>query len=214
MERRPYGAVVHKDPETGEETIRLEEREAIPLLINAETGAIINSIRSSLDVLANVLAERNGSTNPREVRFPIARSVDGFESGKRGGRNAIKALSSSDQSIIEKLKPYRGGNDLLYALHHLDIVRKHQRLISVSASARGIYFFNWAAAPQTDLSYAGTPLEHGTVLARVPRGSNYQVKLRLEVTLSEAGILSGSPIASSLRKLAGHASSIIKLFDN
>src|SRR5260370_38287005 len=31
---------------------------------------------------------------------------------------------------MEYLKPYQGGNHALWALHHLDIVRKHRRLLN------------------------------------------------------------------------------------
>jgi hypothetical protein len=34
--------------------------------INAEAGAIINMIRSSLDILAVTLAERNGHVGPKD----------------------------------------------------------------------------------------------------------------------------------------------------
>jgi hypothetical protein len=214
LESRPYLAVTHKDAETGEETIQIEERQSIPLIINAETGVIINSIRSSLDVLANILAKRNGCVDPKDVRFPIARSFDAFANGKRGGRKAISALSPADQATIENLKPYQGGDDLLWALHHMDIMRKHRQLIVVNPIPRSVMVSRWGDShPELEFINTFEPLKHGTVLALVPPGSDYKVKIRPEVTFSEAGILTRKPVTPSLGKMAGHAASIIKLFD-
>src|SRR5258708_5863718 len=63
----------------------------IPAIINAETGAIINSIRTSLDLLANTLAGRNGFPAARDVYFPVSRSLADFQNAKSGGgKNKIK----------------------------------------------------------------------------------------------------------------------------
>jgi hypothetical protein len=50
-------------------------RRPFPLLTNAEAGVIINSLRSSLDILAVALAEQNGHVASEDVYFPIANNV-------------------------------------------------------------------------------------------------------------------------------------------
>jgi hypothetical protein len=56
------------------------ENELLPLHFQAEVSAYINSIRSSLDVLAMVLMKRhNLQIREGRVFFPIARSKDEFE---------------------------------------------------------------------------------------------------------------------------------------
>jgi hypothetical protein len=78
IESSPYVAHTDKDAQTGEETWKVDETEPIPRLINAEAGAIINIIRSSLDLLANALAERNGHFGTKDVYFPVSRSSNDF----------------------------------------------------------------------------------------------------------------------------------------
>jgi hypothetical protein len=134
----PYSIFEEPDPEMGKKIIRLSNIKMPPRIINAEVGAIINSIRSSLDVLVNTLARRNisargdGHTCVKDARFPISSSRADFFEGKHAGRKKIKRLSDVDRAIIESLEPWHGGyNDTLIILHELDIARKHHRLINV-----------------------------------------------------------------------------------
>src|SRR5690242_20543809 len=74
----PYRLVAEPHSEPGKKLLRL--RGVIPPdpIINAEAGAIINSIRSSLDLLVNRLAARNGHAGTEDSHFPICRSREQF----------------------------------------------------------------------------------------------------------------------------------------
>ena len=107
----------------------------VPAIINAETGSIINSIRTSLDLLASALAARNGNAGSRQVYFPVCGTQAQF---LKDGKGKIKLLSPADQAVIETLQPYNVGDGLLSALHELDILRKHRQLVAVQPFARGL----------------------------------------------------------------------------
>ena len=63
---------------------------SVPAIINVETGCIINSIRTSLDLLASALAARNGHPGSRQVYFPVCKSLADFQNAKGGhGENQI-----------------------------------------------------------------------------------------------------------------------------
>jgi hypothetical protein len=128
----PYRLVEEPRPETGQKLIKLSDVKPIPAIINAEVGAIINSLRSSLDVLVSILARRNGHPTSRGTEFPVCASEDKFFCGPNAGRKKIKRLSEADQEIIKSLKPWKNGNGHLYALHELDNTRKHRRLVKVA----------------------------------------------------------------------------------
>jgi hypothetical protein len=126
-----YRLVFEPHPEIKKKLIKLADIKQLDPIINAEVGVIINSIRSSLDILITSVALRYGYTNTNRTYFPITNSEADFVDGKYNGKEAIQALPPRERSIIENLKPWRGGNNLLFALHKLDIMRKHQRLIDV-----------------------------------------------------------------------------------
>ena len=46
--------------------------------------------------------------------------------------------------LIEALKPYQGGNDLLYAIHWLNNKSKHRKLIAI---ATGVHSFGFGGGP-------------------------------------------------------------------
>lgn len=68
---QPYAFTQEHDPQTGEELVIALEEKPLPLIANAEVGAIINSCRSSLDLLAAALALRNGPKPESNTYFPI-----------------------------------------------------------------------------------------------------------------------------------------------
>ena len=111
------------------------EKEPFPLKFSVEFGVYLNAIWSSLDILATSLAQRHGVPRPDSASFPIAKSEAVFLAGKDfKGAELIKGLPASERALIEGLKPYKGGNDLLWSLHNLDIVRKHRRLLTIEVT--------------------------------------------------------------------------------
>jgi hypothetical protein len=197
---------------TGDETWQVSECEPFPLLIQAEAGAIINSLRSALDVLANKLAERNGHLGKKDVYFPVCGSSSDFE-GR--GRKKIKRLSAADQIIIESLQPYHGGDNclLLFALHNMDNARKHRSLIKAASSAAGFGVYRFGLRPDIDKLMRSRPLDKGYVLARGVADPDCQIQVRIEITLREAGVLTDKEAIGALRELARLVDSIIWLFD-
>src|ERR1700720_4632543 len=69
----PYRIVAEPHAEPGKKVLRLRAVVPVPPLINAQVGAMINSIRSSLDLLTSRLAERAGYTGKEDSHFPIRR---------------------------------------------------------------------------------------------------------------------------------------------
>jgi hypothetical protein len=130
MRAPPYLLVEEPHPETGQKLFKLEINRRFPPTINAGVGAVINSVRSSLDLLAASLALRNGKTPNADRHFSICRTDLDFID-PLAVRERKKWFSEREISITEGLKPYDGGDPLLFALHHLDVTRKHERLVSV-----------------------------------------------------------------------------------
>jgi hypothetical protein len=66
--------------------------------------------------------------------FPIGECLKKYKARFRGG---IKGMSKAGKKAICILKPYGGGDDRLWGLHHLDIMDKHRLLVaSVIVPAR------------------------------------------------------------------------------
>jgi hypothetical protein len=208
----PYALTTHFDSKRGKNAFGYEIRNPLPPIINAEVGAIINSIRSSLDILAVTLAKRCGATNVKKVYFPISQSAADF--GKSGVKK-IKQLSSEQKEIIEGLSPYKGGNDLLYALHQMDIIRKHRYLLTVHSD--NIHFE--LSGTELDVVWPHElPIEERPeercILAWVnPHATDCKAELSVEVTLARIDPLQPEAPAPALMEFATLAYKIIDLFE-
>jgi hypothetical protein len=213
-DRKPYTFITEDHPETGKKLFKLRVEWDIPLLINAEVGAIINSTRSSLDLLAAALATRNGVKPSSDTHFPVYHShqcfIDPMNAAKRK-----KWLREVDRIILESLRPYRGGNDALFDLHHLDITRKHTRLIKVGSSLDAVSVSAGARNQGLQFPAAWPGFDDGAVVAwtRIDATqSDFQITSGIAFNEADTGIISG-PVWPALADLTKLAQSIIKSFD-
>ncbi len=224
--REPYRIVSESDPETGNELIVAIEETPLPLTLCVEVGIIINAIHTSLDLLAASLSIRNGKRPSADTHFPI------FQSGQCcfdpiTGVQGKKWLSKAERDIIENLKPYEGGDDLLYAVRQLDNTRKHTQLVIAKPIISNYFVFG------TDLR-GGNPewqrLERKTILFRFnsppimpggrytravhyPRVTKGNLHLTISVLFEESSlVVSDKPVIPVLRELAERAEKIITLF--
>lgn len=209
---RPYAVAGKKNPQSGEDVWHVEVVEPIPRIINAEAGAIINSLRSSLDLLANKLAERHGHIGKKDVYFPICASRADFQSR---GRKKIKRLSATDQAAIECLQPYHGTDIplLLWSLHDLDVTRKHRQLVHAYSSPHGLSIYRYGSLPvELDELMRKELPDDGYVLPRGPPNADYHIQIRIEVSLGYVGLLAAKPIETALRQLASTTKAVIDVF--
>ena len=87
-----------------------EAKEPLPLVFNAEAGAYINSIRSSLDVLATTLVKRYCiPIKETSIYFPVASSKAKFDSGKYNGVEVVQGLPATERGIMQIFGTLRRG---------------------------------------------------------------------------------------------------------
>lgn len=97
-----------------------------PEMLSPTIGDAIHNLRTSLDLLAGDLVAMNGG-NSKGVYFPFAENADELETQI----NKRKVCRASDEvvDLIRSMKPYKGGNHTLRAVHDLDIQDKHTGII-------------------------------------------------------------------------------------
>jgi hypothetical protein len=82
------------------------ENELLPLSFQAEVGAYINSIRSSLDILASALVRRHNIPIPeKRVSFPIVESKEKFEKTGSDAQKFVEGLPALGQRLFKDLNP-------------------------------------------------------------------------------------------------------------
>jgi hypothetical protein len=183
----------------------------LPSGFNVEVGAFINVIRSSLDLLATALfvRNRNSISKMAEAHFPIYRSSQCFVD-PLSGLESIKWLSAAEKAILKDLKPYDGGNPLLWSLHQADIMRKHRRMLYVKiqpATFRGIG--PGVGTIATGWVHAGDETIIATTLKGFP---DPKVEITSFVAIDET-FVAGEPVLIALGQFALMAQTIIARFD-
>lgn len=128
--RRPHRVIGEYDPVRQQSRVRVSVNEPIPEVVAVITGDAVHNLRSALDILVCDLAALTGDIT-RRARFP-------FWKDAVGEREAMKKLGAGFDAgcrqTIRALQPYAGGNNLLRALHDLDIVDKHQLIIATHST--------------------------------------------------------------------------------
>jgi hypothetical protein len=207
--------VENTEPPATHDVIVAIEKDPFPRTFNAEVGAYINAFRSSLDILATALADRYRIPRADQAYFPVARSFAEFCSGNYKGGKFVKSLPSAERIRIETLKPYQGGNDTLWALHYLDIVRKHRRLIDVEVRPSRLSISGLLPGAFAPIATGWVPVNEKTVLGLVRKGaSHYDMEFAAYVLITEASPVAYGQIVPALNNFASLATAIIKLFDD
>ncbi|WP_145923402.1 hypothetical protein [Sphingopyxis macrogoltabida] len=110
---------------TGKVSVEIHIRE-IPEDTPAILGDIVHNMRAALDLMASEMAELNGRSRTG-VYFPFARDADGLEEQIK--RKKFNRCGADAIDLVKDLKPWKGGNVELRAVHDLDVMDKHQSLM-------------------------------------------------------------------------------------
>jgi hypothetical protein len=208
----PYPVVEEPHPD-GTSNAAVVYDQPFPLTFNAWVGAIINSLRSSLDLIAAALAVRNGHKPNADTHFPIFRCVLDFIDPLTGIESK-KWLSDRERAAIKSFKPYGGGDAALWPLHHLDVMRKHQRLVVARPNVDG-YLMVGARHMVVGGAKAIERLENKTVLFRLAPGERLNATqgntlLAVFVSFNEATAgLADHEVAAVLRDFAVRVTDIL-----
>ncbi|MFI4998525.1 MAG: hypothetical protein ACHQK9_01495 [Reyranellales bacterium] len=209
----PYEIVAEDDLAIGKKLLRLRIIRYLPPTLNAAVGACINSFRTSLDLLASALAVRSGKSPSSSRHFPFAQTAADFMDPKRMAERK-KWLGPADLTIIEAAKPYRGGNDFLYALHQLDILRKHERLLRFEVFVSQFSMDVAAAEQGFERVFPWPGFEEDALIGRTNlNATSHDLQLEISVLFHETSFFPAQPIVPLLRQLRGTAHSVVQRFE-
>ena len=210
-QNRPYTVLIDIETEPGQKLYRLADIKPIDPIISAEAGAIIHSVRSSLDVLACTLAARNGHPDSRSTYFPIWKTKADFDDPGSRVLEKIKRLGDVERGIIKGLKPYPGGNNLLCTFHEMDLTRKHRRLLGLAMHPRGVFLQGITNQTVTLREWNGAD-EKSVILSTPASTPDGQITANFQVALREAGVGGDNDCTHTIREFAIAATNIIKRF--
>lgn len=168
-------------------------------------GDIVHNLRCALDHLAYQLVIVGSGKEPsRRVEFPIAKDLATYEATKAKKVEGMRPLAVRH---IDNLKPYKGGNQLLWRIHELDNIDKHRTLFTVERDL--LLVANWMStwnAPywlKTD-----KPLFAGVFDTDMEK----DVQLEFEKAFGRARVTESDPLLPSLRDLISFTEELVFSF--
>jgi hypothetical protein len=138
-ENGAYGVASQPDPQTGQTLFYLQEVKPLTSLSEALIGEIIHALRTALDHLAYqlfLLSRTDPSDEGDIIKFPI---YDDSKTTEANAFGPVKTLRPEFIEAIRKINPSKSGNPLLWALHRLDIVDKHRRILTSFLCHHSLY---------------------------------------------------------------------------
>jgi hypothetical protein len=119
--------------------------EALPADVPLILGDIFHNLRTSLDLMASELA-RTTSGDHKGVYFPFA-----YQESALDEQIKLKKFHKCGQAAVDQLKalrPYKGGNEDLRAIHDMDIMDKHVALLPDVKPSHTLFSFTLALDEQ------------------------------------------------------------------
>lgn len=214
LDTNPYKVGYKHDPKSRKLIYYVTSAAPIPDCLPLIAGDVIQNLMSALDHLAYQIVCRDTNDNPPNpnwIYFPIADDVQKYEA-KKGGK--IQGASVDSFAAIDTLKPYKGGNDSLWALYRLNNIEKHRLLLTVGSQAAGINLGQLIAGSLSTTFPAeavaafesmniflnpadkGFPLQPGFELyiGGADENPNPKQQFRFNVAVNEPGIAEGKPL--------------------
>jgi hypothetical protein len=154
---------------------------------------------------------------PKTIYFPVAENFQKYEKDKH---KKMYGASHVTINSIDAIRPYKGGNDLIWSLHSLNNIDKHRLLLTVGSVAAGVELFSTIyhaiknVFPQETLtafksmelylnpSNKGFPLTKWFVLyiGALDEKPDPNMKFRFDVAINELGVTEEVSLLELLRK--------------
>ena len=218
LESGPYKVAHKHDPQTRKLIYYVSSADPVPESLPLIAGDAIQNLVTALDHLAyQIVCSDTGDNppSPHRIYFPVADDAAKYEASKH---SKLEGATEDTFVAIDTLKPYKGGNDLLWVLHRLNNIEKHRLLLTVGSQAAGINLGQLMAGhlaetfpPEAIEAFEsmdvflnpadkGFPLKAGFELyiGAIDEKPNPKQQFRFDVAIDESGIIEGKPLLKAV----------------
>ena len=180
------------------------------------------------------MVRANGGKPTSQTYFPILENAPSTAKEEQSFAKKVKGMAEEAVDLIRAIKPYKGGDNVLWTLHRLSIIDKHRLLVTV-----GGVLANWgisqhiavtnppldtlermprlyaSPAAWTEVRKLTFPLKTGDEILRDFPGAklNKKIKFEIDVAINEYGICEGDPLVAVLRAVLNRVLRTVARFD-
>lgn len=210
FDRKPYAPVIDFDSETGQDVHKIRLTAKLPGSLSVVFKDVITNLRDALDHAVYGSAVALGRVNPKNTKFPFADSGAEFE----GEIMALKDVPPVIRALLESFRPYKRGNETLWALNKLRNQKTHRIIVPLGVCSPGneISVATMKIVPPAQMGYSRWDATKNEVeYMRVGRGSEckYEVTVAFDVGIGDVPVLAGMPVIATLNGLAAEVERIV-----
>ncbi len=191
---------------------------AVPKGLALIVGDAIHNARAALDLIAAQMFREKTGTDSAHIKFPFRNSREALINACAGG-DIQKSGANAVALIVDRIRPYKGGDDTLCALHELDISDKHLLLIPhiTVVQLRDVYMED---DRNNRITFRSITVDAGRTVNLVKSegpGGIFKVKKHGQpsfgVLFDKGTPLENQPILSTLVQFTEHVSRTIDAFE-
>jgi len=207
-----------QNPRNGQYALYVGPPDGFPAQLPLAIGDAVHGLNTVMDYLWSGLARTANSQIVSKITFPRHETRENLLAQLTNGNHATlkHAFPQAEAFVCDLVKPYRGGNDLVWGLNKLDNVNKHRMLIPV------IYIMQFGKLVAEAENGGVIDISFSTVVNRGPSypialGAPFKVnddaKATIELFLQDVEVFRDEPIVPLLRNLASAVSEVVDIFE-
>ena len=213
FKRKPCSHAVELDSAGVNHLHKIKFTATIPDSFGEIAADAIENLRSALDQAGYAVAVAAGTVNPRSAYFPIGENAANLDTIIAG---RCKNIPDDITSLFREFKPYKGGNDLIWALNKANNINKHRLLVPSCLSPGSLNI----SINGTGDSRVPVPVwdsrKNEIVYAISGPGTKakYDVNLSVCISFDEIETISGEPAATILRAMASEVERVVMAIES
>jgi hypothetical protein len=206
----PYSKVVELSADGTEDLHKIKLIKPMPIALSGIAFDALNNLRSALDQAGYSIGIAS-KTKGKNSHFPFGDSLDEVQS--RIGSTS-KDLPKDIFDLMVSFKPYKGGNNLLWALNKLCNSHKHEIIIPM-AVATGRETIQHAAFQDGFIGFMvprwNRAKNEMTVVRLKHATTHYNIDLQIDffIALAKVDVVDGQPAVGVLNNLVGIVDGIV-----
>lgn len=204
-----YANVVEPHPNGTHNIHKIVLAKPFPKGIEEIIADACNCLRSALDQTGYAIAVASGVSNPKRAYFPFASSAAEIENTIKG---RCSDLPPEIVALARTFKPYKGGDDFLWAVNDVANADKHRRLITISPQMDRMSGTEISARGHVPMPPRWDSVKNEMVYAVARRGHPFKAKfnVRFYVAFNEIEPIRGCPVDLGIVQMGDTVNKIVR----
>jgi hypothetical protein len=207
--KEPYRRVVETDPKTGDKLHKVVLTRKLPNSFSQLTNEALEGLRSTLDHVGFACAALAGKKNAKSAYFPIADNEAGLNNVIKGGK--CKDLPPDILTLFVGFKPYKAGNDPIWAINRACNIAKHRSLVETNMNISQMQIVSGSITNGEIPGLFWDSTKNEIVFGRTRANGDFQYKANFTffVGFHDIEVIGGFPILAVLDGMLGAVDEIL-----